>query len=280
MAMAMFAIEDALIKFLAGSLPVAQILLIFGLLGASAFAGIALLNGQRLISRAVLSRPMLIRSVSEVLGRVFFVLAIVLTPLSATTVILQATPIVVVAGAAVIFGETVGWRRWLAIFLGMLGVLVIVKPGADGFTQLSLLAVLGMLGFACRDLASRAAPPSLGTAALGFYGFLAVFGAGFLLLLGEPVSFVLPDASTAVYFPVIAIVGVASYSSLMKAMRTGEVSAVAPFRYSRLPMGLALGVVWFDEQLDASIFLGCALIIMSGLLILSDRPTLETAHAS
>ena len=85
---------------------------------------------------------------------------------------------VVVAGAALFFGETVGWRRWSAILVGLIGVVVIIQPTGDSFSALSILAVLGMLGFAGRDLASRAAPATLGTEVLGFYGFLCIVVAG------------------------------------------------------------------------------------------------------
>ena len=96
-------------------------------------------------------------------------LAIALTPLSSATAILQATPIIVVLGAMAFFGETVGWRRWCAIVIGLIGVAIILRHGADDFSPLSILAVLGTLGFAGRDLASRAAPATL-TTSLGVIG--------------------------------------------------------------------------------------------------------------
>jgi drug/metabolite transporter (DMT)-like permease len=132
-----------------------------------------------------------------------------------------------------------------------------------------MLAVLGMLGFAGRDLASRAAPASLSTAVLGLYGFLAIVVAGALYgVLWEQVPFHTPPPKA--FLSVIAAVacGVFAYSALMRAMRTGEVSAVTPFRYSRLLFGVALGVVVFGEQLDSWMLIGSALIVLSGLVIM------------
>ncbi len=146
--MAIFAVEDAFIKAAAVALPVGQILILFGLGGAFVFACLAWLNKEPLFVREVVSRPMRIRVVFEIVGRLFYVLAISVIPLSVATVILQATPLVVVAGAALIFGEKVGWRRWGAIFLGMIGVVVIVQPGTESFSVLSILAIIGMIGFA------------------------------------------------------------------------------------------------------------------------------------
>ena len=267
-AMAAFAVEDALLKSAAQSLPVAQVLVLFGLGGTAVFAIYAMVSGQRLFRSEAMSRPMLLRVVFEITGRLFYMLAIALTPLSAATVILQATPIVVVASAALLFGEKVGWRRWLAVGIGLCGVVLIVQPGADSFSPLSLLAVLGMLGFAGRDLASRAAPASLGTAVLGFYGFLALVAAGLLFSLWEARPFVLPTINVTWAISAAVLFGVAAYAALMKAMRTGEVAAVTPFRYSRLLFGVALGVVMFGEALDPAMLAGSGLIVLSGLFIL------------
>jgi drug/metabolite transporter (DMT)-like permease len=232
------------------------------------FATIALVNGHPLFPRAVLSKPMRIRAVFEITGRLFYTLAIVLTPLSAATVILQATPLVVVAGAALVFGERVGWRRWSAIAVGLAGVLVIVQPGTDSFSLLSLLAVLGMLGFAGRDLASRAAPRTLSTAILGVYGFGAVVVAGILFSLWQGAAFVVPGIIPALCLLAAVLIGAGSYSCLMRAMRTGEVSAVTPFRYTRLLFGLALGVLWFGEQVTLAMGIGSGLIVLSGIFIM------------
>lgn len=267
-AMAVFAIEDALIKAASTMLPVGEVLVLFGLGGALAFATVALINKQPLYNPGVVSRPMLIRVVFEVSGRLFYVLALSLIPLSAVTVILQATPLVVVAGAAVVFGEKVGWRRWTAIFLGLVGVVVIIQPGTEGFSMLSLLAVLGMLGFAGRDLASRAAPATMSTAILGLYGFMSIIVAGGLYSAWQGVAFVMPDARISLYVLGAVLAGVTAYSCLMKAMRTGEVSAVTPFRYSRLLFGIALGIVLFGERLSLAMVVGSGLIVVSGLFIL------------
>lgn len=267
-AMAIFSIEDSFIKAASQMLPVGQVLIIFGLGGALVFASVALVNREPLYNPDVVSRPMCIRVVFEITGRLFYVLALSLIPLSAATVILQATPLVVVAGAALVFGEKVGWRRWMAIFVGLLGVVVIIQPGTESFSMLSFLAILGMIGFAGRDLASRAAPALLSTTILGLYGFLSIVVAGALFAAWQAVPFVMPNAEISVYVLGAVLAGVAAYSCLMKAMRIGEVSAVTPFRYSRLLFGIALGVLWFGEQLNFAMLAGSALIVISGLFIL------------
>ncbi|WP_170333138.1 DMT family transporter [Ruegeria arenilitoris] len=266
--MALFALEDALLKGASAALPIWQILVLFGAGGTVIFAAVAMLRGTNLFHRDVLSRPMKVRVLFEILGRLFYVLAITLTPLSAATVILQATPLVVVAGAALFFGEAVGWRRWSAILIGLIGVVIIIQPTGDSFSALSILAVLGMLGFAGRDLASRAAPATLGTEVLGFYGFLCIVVAGLAYQFWEGAPMAPLDLHTSLHVVGAILMGTAAYSALMKAMRTGEVSAVTPFRYSRLLFGVGLGVVMFGEQLDQTMWIGSALIVASGLYIL------------
>ncbi|MDO6726876.1 DMT family transporter [Cognatishimia sp. 1_MG-2023] len=268
LAMAIFAIEDVFIKAASSSVPTGQILIIFGLGGVAIFATIASAQKESLFPKAVLSKAMRIRMVFEITGRLFFVLAITLTPLSSVTVILQATPICVVAAATILFSEKVGWRRWSAIILGLIGVLIILQPGTDSFAPLSILAVIGMLGFAARDLASRAAPASLSTAVLGFYGFIALIIAGSAYALWQGVPFVWPQGLAILYLVGAILAGVAAYSCLMKAMRTGEVSAVTPFRYTRLIFGVGCGVVLFGETLSSTMLLGSGLIVLSGLFIL------------
>ena len=268
LAMAVFAVEDSLVKFAALTLPVGQIMIAFGIGGAVVFACIARGRGEPLFIPDVVSLPMRVRVGFEITGRLFYFLAVALIPLSTATVILQATPLVVVASAAIVFGERVGWRRWAAILIGLAGVLIILRPGADGFSGLSILAVIGMLGFAGRDLASRAAPASLSPTILGLYGFLSVVVAGALFSIWDGRAYAVPDLGTSISLIAAIGAGAFAYTCLMTAMRTGDVSAVTPFRYTRLIFGVAVGVLVFGEKLDAAMVIGSALIVVSGLFIL------------
>ena len=268
LAMATFAVEDMFLKAASQTLPVGQVLIIFGIAGTIIFALIAKRNNEKLYTVEVTSKPMKLRVLFETLGRLFYILALALTPLSSATAILQATPLVVVAGAAIIFKEHVGWRRWTAILIGLIGVLIVLQPGTESFSALSILAVIGMLGLAGRDLASRAAPKSLSSSILGFYGFLCVIVSGTVFSLWDGKSFIVPDLNATLYLSGAITFGIVAYTSLMKAMRTGDVSAVTPFRYSRLLFGVGIGIILFDEKLNAAMIIGCTLIVLSGLFIM------------
>lgn len=270
LSMAGFAVEDMFIKSTAQSLPVGQVLLVMGLCGALWFSLLSHRASEPALPPALWSRTMALRSCFEVTGRLFYALAIALTPLSVASSILQATPLVVVLGAALIFDEKVGARRWMLTTLGFIGVLVILRPGLDGFDAQSLLAVIGLLGFAGRDLATRAAPPVLSNAQLGTAGFLvlAASGAVILAFTHRPE---LPDPVEAAQILGATVFGVLGYSFLTRAMRTGAVSAVTPFRYTRLLFAMALGMAVFGERPDAATLIGAAIIVLCGVLILTRR---------
>jgi len=206
----------------------------------------------------------LIRAFFEILGRLGYTVAIALTPLSSASAILQAAPLVVAAGAVLVFGEKVGWRRWLAIVIGFIGVLMILRPGTGGFEPLSIFAVLGMIGFAGRDLATRAAPQSMTNAQLGLYGFAMMAVAG-VIALSWTGGAMLPEGTSSLLLLAAIIMGVVGYSCLTGAMRTGEIGVVAPFRYIRLVFAMILGVLVFAERPDVMTLLGSAVIVASGL---------------
>jgi drug/metabolite transporter (DMT)-like permease len=268
--MAGFAVEDVFVKAAAQNLPLAQVLIWNGLFGVLVFGAMSLSRREPIVPRAVLSRPMLIRSGFEIVGRLFYGLAITLTALSTTSAILQATPLLVVAGAALVFGERVGWQRWLAVVTGFVGVLIILRPGSD-FSALSLLAVVGLLGFAGRDLATRAAPLAMSNRQLGTLGFAMLAVAGFILLLTGGRPFEMPDVPNLACLVGSAVFAVLGYHALTYAMRTGEVSAVTPFRYTRLVFAMVLAMALFGERPDLATWIGAALVVGSGVFALTRR---------
>ena len=267
-AMATFAIEDSVIKLVSSVLPVGQILFLLGVGGALSFFGLALILRKEVFSYGVFTRPMHFRVISEVTGRVFYSSALALTPLASSTMILQATPLVVVIGAAVLFKEKVSALRWAAVLLGFFGVLIIIDPSSDSFSFLSILAVLGMLGFAGRDLASRVVPKSLNILALGFHGFMSIALSGIVLTLFCNESIIWPDSSSWLYLLLGVFLGTIGYSALISAMRIGEVSAITPFRYSRIIFGVAIGMFFFGENITLTATLGCGLIVLSSFVVL------------
>ncbi len=266
-AMACFALEDLFIKGLTGELSVGVVLVWLGLGGGSVFALIARMQGRGLLDRVLWQRAVLLRNLGEMIGTMGFVTAIALTPLSSASAILQANPLAVTLGAALFLNESVGWRRWTAICVGFIGVLMVVRPGLEGFEPASLFAVQGVIGLAIRDLATRAAPrtaSSMQISALGFYSVVPV-GLALILFTGQaPV----PTTAHAIPFLIALCAGVSGYYAIVAAMRIGDVSFVTPFRYTRLIFAMCIGIVILGERPDFWTWAGAALIVGSGLYTL------------
>lgn len=265
--MALFTLEDMFLKTAMAQIHVGLGLMIFGAGGLAVFLIWARLRGEPVLHPAMRQPPMLWRSGSEVMGRLFYTLAFALAPLSLVTAILQATPLVVALGAVVFFAEQVGWRRWLAIASGFLGVLIILRPGTEAFDVTAIFALLGMLGFAGRDLATRASPASMTNAQLGVLGFAMLIVSGLILTAFTGLG-PLPDPKAQAALGAAVGVGVLAYTCLTASMRVGEVSLTVPWRYTRLVFAMVLGMIVFGERPDAATLIGSAIIVLSGLYTL------------
>jgi drug/metabolite transporter (DMT)-like permease len=267
-AMLTFAVGDMFIKLMADALPTWQIILVLGVGGAASFAILTRAQGQPLFTRTYLTRPILLRNLGELIGTIGFVTAITLTPISSASAILQATPLVVTLGAALFFNDPVGWRRWTAILVGLFGVLLVIRPGMDGFDIRSLFAVQGVIGLALRDLATRSVPRETSSVQLGFLGFLTLIPAAGIVSLFSDRSLVTP--STHIWLLIVGLVlfCTLAYYAIVSAMRVGEVSFVTPFRYSRMLFALIIGTFVFGERPDALMLIGSTIIVASGLFTL------------
>ena len=262
--MALFAVEDAFIKLASTSLPVWQILLSMGIGGIAVFSALLIMRRERFFPPEAFSKPILFRMTGEIIGRVFYSLALALASMSVVATVLQATPLAVTLGAALVFKETVGPRRWAAIIIGFFGVLLIIRPGFDGFEPAALLSILGLVGLTVRDLSTRAAPRSLSNYQLGLYGFVALIPTA-LLMRPFSAPWVTPDPTTWLYLFGISSFGVGAYYLVTAAMRVGEVSAVTPFRYTRILFALSVSVVVFSENIDSLTLVGSGIVIASGV---------------
>ena len=268
LAMALFALEDMFIKLLSGRVPLGQILVILGLGGMAVFGILAVRQGAKLVSRDLAIPSVALRITGEAVGTVGFASAIALTPITTASAIIQAMPLAVTLGAALFLGERVGWRRWSAIIAGFVGVLVVIRPGLEGFDPLSFFAVLGVFGLGLRDLATRRVPARVTSAQLSAWSFAVVIPAGLVWNLVAGAHWVAPSGLDWCLLSLALMVGVLAYAALVLATRTGAVSVVAPFRYTRIVFAMCVGVVVFGERPDAWTLAGTGIIVGSGLYTL------------
>lgn len=264
LAMALLALSDLFIKLGAGAAPLGQVMAWLSLGGTALFALYARLGGVTLFSRDALHPTVILRNGCEIVAAVGLVLGIAAIPLSLFAAIMQAAPILVTLGGAAILGETVGWRRWAAVLAGLLGMMIVIRPGTAGFDPAALWAVMGVSALAARDLVTRRVPEGISSLALSTWGFAATIPAGlfFLALGAEPVS-----VAPAALWPILGAVLVTTtgYLAITNAMRMAPVSVVAPFRYARLLFTTALGMTVFAERPDGPTILGAAIILGAGL---------------
>ncbi|MGJ8623580.1 MAG: DMT family transporter [Yoonia sp.] len=277
LAMLCFAIEDALIKLLAGAIPVGQVIAVICLGGLVFFLCWAAIRGEKPWHPAYLDRNVILRSLSDMTGSIMFATSLTLIPLTTASAVIQATPLVVAMGAAVFLGQAVGWRRWLAILAGFIGVLIIIRPGMEGFAPATLLAVGGMLGLATRDLMTRGLRVQLSGPQLATHTFAFIVPAGFLVtvLRGQPL--VMPDAREWVILFAAVIMGMLAYLTIVAATRAGNAGIISSFRYSRMVFALIIGYVIFAEIPDTPTLIGAAIIISTGIYTLWRENALRRA---
>ncbi|MDD9740254.1 MULTISPECIES: DMT family transporter [Marinovum] len=262
--MACLALSDLFIKLSAQSLPPGQVMFFLSLGGTLLFMLIAALRGIPLVSPAFWHPTVMSRNLAEVLAALGMVTGIAWTPLPMVAAIMQTTPLLVTLGAALFLGEAVGWRRWAAILAGLVGMLLVIRPGMAGFEPAALLVALGACGLAARDLLTRRVPAAINSLTLSTWGFGATVPAGLVLML-----IMGPDWSTGgggfAYIGVAVVVTTSGYYLVTAAMRLAPAAIVSPFRYSRLVFTMGLGVIVLGDRPDTLTLLGATIILISGL---------------
>jgi len=279
LAMFAFTVEDAFIKQLSGTIAVGQILMLIGMGSAALFAGAALLRRRRLFAREAWRAPFLWRMLAEACAAMAFATSLSLVDLSVVAAVFQATPLAITLGAALFLGEEVGWRRWSAILVGFIGVLLIIRPGLDGFEPETLLVIVSVLCVAARDLITRRIDAEVDSTVISFQAFATLVVAGPFLLLatgGQMQS--MTGAETAMIIGALTFSAI-GYYGIVVGMRIGEAAVVTPFRYTRLLFSIIAGMLVFHERPDALTLSGAALIIATGIYTVMRERQLIRARA-
>jgi drug/metabolite transporter (DMT)-like permease len=262
--MALFGLEDMFLKWAAASLPVGEIILVSGLFGVAVFVLMAWREGDKVFTKRGLNRWVLARGLGEMVGTFAYITALATVPLSTVSAVLQAMPLAVTMAAALFMQEKVGWRRWSAIAVGFAGVILVIRPGLDGFRPEALWVLITVAGLTLRDLAARKIPPDCSTAQVSAWGLISVALLGALMMAGSGEAAV-PTIWESFTLLGALVFGTAGYWAIIGATRTGEVSVVAPFRYVRLVFAVLIGAFVFAEWPDVITLCGSGLIVASGL---------------
>ncbi|THH38837.1 DMT family transporter [Aliishimia ponticola] len=266
--MAGFAVLDTLLKILAGAIPTGQVMILQGIGGATVFFLMGLRAGARDWAKRAMHPAVVARNICEALAAVCFITALANAPLSLVAAIIQANPLLVTLGAAVFLREPVGIHRWSAIFVGLLGVLLVIRPWGAGFEPSSLWAVAGVIALSARDLLVRWVPRHYPTVQLGAMAMISLTLAGGALQLLPGATFDPMDGAQQIILVVSIFALAVGFIGTTNAMRSGDISAVTPFRYSRLPFAIGLAAIILNERPDALTLIGAGVIVASGLYTL------------
>ena len=262
-----FAVNDAVIKSLGGVLPIFQTLAVRGGFVMVVLAFMVMRSGWRVQELQRRDKMILfLRVVAEIGAAFFIVTALFNMELANMTAILQILPLTIPLAAFMFLGEPLGWRRLLAIFIGFLGMLFIVKPGSDGFNVYSLFCLAAVICVTIRDLTARSLGAKLSSQEVSLFAAIGVFCAASVATMFEPWVAISLTSWAALCGSSLTIV--LGYLVSVYAIRTGDVSFTAQFCYIGLIAALILGYVCFGEWPDLLALMGAAIITGTGAFTL------------
>lgn len=262
-AMTGFIANDTFVKLASDDIPIPQIIVIRSLI---ALPIVLLFCWYQGVLRNLLElgdRFLWLRTIGEIGGNATFLTALARLDLATIIAISQLTPLAVTAAAALFMGEKVGIRRWSAIAIGFLAVLLVIRPGLEGFNVWSLLA-LSCVGFVVlRDLSSRAMARTVEPLTVTVVSLVTLVPLGLALSAFEPWQTVTMRAWA--YCAGSAATLSVAYVLVVHAMRHGEISVVAPFRYVVLIWAILIQIAVFSTWPDAFTLIGSAILVATGI---------------
>jgi len=262
--MAFFVLNDTVMKLAADQFSLFQAMFLRGLVATTMIGLMAWYQNAFSYTISHKDRRILIvRIIGEIGATLTFLNALFNMPLANATAILQALPLVVTLAAALFLREAVGWRRYLAIIIGFSGVLIIVRPGAEGFNIFSVSAIAAVLFVTLRDLATRQLSAGIPSVLVTFLASFMVMVTGAVL---SPFQAWKPVEISGLFLLFIAAVFIIfGYLFSVMAMRVGEIGFVSPFRYTILVWAIILGYVVFGDFPDEWTIFGTTIIVATGM---------------
>jgi drug/metabolite transporter (DMT)-like permease len=208
----------------------------------------------------------LLRSIADMAATVAFLTALLHMPLANLSAILQALPLLITLGAALVYGDKIGWRRMTAILVGLIGVLIIIRPGTEGFDRWALLGVASVLCVVVRDLSVRPLQGALPSTVVALGAAVAVTLMGWTGTVFQ--GWQSPTAGEAARVLGAGLFLIVGYLTSVMAMRHGDIGLVAPFRYTSLLWAIALGFLVFGNLPDGWTLIGATIVVSAGLFTL------------
>ncbi len=282
LAMASFAIGDAIMKFISNEMPLGQILFTRGLFAITILFIVAYKMEHLRPFPTIFKAPFMLRIIGEVFATYFFFSALLQIPIANAAAIMQALPLTITLAAAYFLGESIGWRRVAAILIGFIGVILIIQPGLEEFNIFSLYCLLAVASCTLRDVATRKLDKKTPTVFVTLVTVVVVAIGGWLLGFTE--DWVPSTLYTTSILGVASIFLITGFIGIVSSMRVGEVAIVTPFRYSVLIFAILIGAFFFDEVPNTLTIVGSFIVVGSGIYtiyrerILAKNVTKATAN--
>ena len=262
-----FVLNDGLMKIILIELSVYQAIFLRGMITIPIMSIMALRTGGIFFKSSRRDKKIILaRVAAEVLATFCFLTALRHMPLGNVIAILQAVPLFVTIAAVLFLNDTLGWRRWIAVTAGFCGVLVIVRPGLEGFSIYSLWALGAVICVTVREIATRQLSEDIPSLPVALMTAIAICGFGAINLTRQ--NWVALEATHLGYLTVAGIAIVGGYLFSVMAVRIGDISFVSQFRYTGMIWAVALGFLLFGDRPDLATILGAIIIIIAGVYLL------------
>ena len=262
--MFMFALNDAMGKWLVASYGLGQVILIRSLAALVILAPFLWMAGRKPILQAEKPMMQLARAVLSTMEVFCFYYAVMYLPLADVMTYWLAAPIYVAAASPLLLGEKVGWRRWSAIFVGFIGVIITLEPSGAMFTMPALISIIGTCAFAFMLLSGRSLRATPDKTLVFFQiGAAAVAGLVFAPLDWTPLN----SANELLLLCLLGVVAMGAHMLVNRALKISDAATVAPLQYTLLLWAIVFGWLFFSDTPRPSMLIGATLIVGSGLFI-------------
>lgn len=272
------AVMDAVVKYLSVSLAITQIAWVRFVVQGAALAMIAMIAHPATTRRILVTRrPMLqaFRAICILGSTLAFFAAIRHISLAQANAIAFAAPFMITAMSAFILGERVGWRRWAAVAVGFIGVVIVIRPGVEAFHwALALPLVMAVLSAAYHVTTPILARTENPANSLYYAAGLGIVVLGFVM----PTVWITPSGLEAALLGAVGLLGVLGHFLLILGFRAAQASLLSAFLYLHLVWAILLGLVAFGDYPDAATLIGAGIIVASGIYVLSRERRAKAAH--
>jgi len=275
-AAAVFCAHDAITKYLAATFPIGEIIF-FRQISSLVFLTLYVWMGHGLgVLRPVSIGRQGLRAFLFLASTVLIALSVASLPLPVAVTIVFSSPLVVAALSGPLLGEHVGPRRWVAILVGFIGVMVIVRPGGAEFTWVLLIPVVAASASALRDITTRILHRTDGTYAILFWSNVAVI----IAMLGSaPLGWKPVDGTAALFLVLGGALNLLAHFLTITALRHGDAALVTPFRYTALVWAAMLGYLVWGDVPDQWTVAGALIIVTAGVYLILREAHVRRAAA-